>query len=125
MNLLEMLFIAFTCRANHSDGSTRLPSTHSLPAASDSLGKCASSSMQAGYRWTQKKKEDLAAGPPYYVPWSVFQREAKKKLAGWVARTRPLAEPLSPRGPQPVLRSLRTPIARLNGSAEPLDGVLE
>jgi hypothetical protein len=24
------------------------------------------------------------------------------KLAGWVARTRPLAEPLSPRGPQPV-----------------------
>ena len=25
-----------------------------------------------------------------------------EKKAGWVARTRPLAEPLSPRGPQPV-----------------------
>jgi hypothetical protein len=30
------------------------------------------------------------------------KRTNKTELAGWVARTRPLAEPLSPRGPQPV-----------------------
>ena len=46
-----------------------------------------------------------------------------KKMAGWVARTRPLAEPLSPRGPQPVLRSLRGGCAALNGSPEPPGGV--
>jgi hypothetical protein len=28
-------------------------------------------------------------------------------LAGWVARTRPFAEPLSPRGPQPVVAEHR------------------
>jgi len=28
-------------------------------------------------------------------------------MAGWVARTRSLSEPLSPRGPQPVLATLR------------------
>jgi len=28
-------------------------------------------------------------------------------LAGWVARTRPLAGPLSPRGPQPVVTHAR------------------
>jgi len=34
-------------------------------------------------------------------------REAEEeKLAGWVARTRPLSGPLSPRGPQPVLGRL-------------------
>jgi hypothetical protein len=27
-------------------------------------------------------------------------------MAGWVARTRPLAGPLSPRGPQPVVRQI-------------------
>ncbi len=43
--------------------------------------------------------------------------------AGWVARTRPLAEPLSPRGPQPVPRRLRMSMKGLNGSAEPLDRV--
>jgi len=47
----------------------------------------------------------------------------KKKVAGWVARTRPLAEPLSPRGPQPVPQRLRTRVARNNGSPEPPDGV--
>src|ERR1700688_2229590 len=46
-----------------------------------------------------------------------------KNLAGWVARTRPLAEPLSPRGPQPVLRTLRVGCVRLNGPAEPLGRV--
>jgi hypothetical protein len=45
------------------------------------------------------------------------------KLAGWVARTRPLAEPLSPRGPQPVLKRLRTCFEGLNGSPEPPGGV--
>ncbi len=34
-------------------------------------------------------------------------------IPGWVARTRSLAEPLSPRGPQPVLRRLRGFAARL------------
>src|ERR1700730_11008578 len=38
-----------------------------------------------------------------------------KNLAGWVARTRPLAEPLSPRGPQPVLHTLGNLGAWLNG----------
>jgi len=28
-------------------------------------------------------------------------------MAGWVARTRSLSEPLSPRGPQPVLARVR------------------
>jgi hypothetical protein len=32
-------------------------------------------------------------------------RKTTQTLAGWVARTRPLAEPLSPRGPQPVVTS--------------------
>ena len=47
----------------------------------------------------------------------------KRRVAGWVARTRPLAEPLSPRGPQPVLQRLRTALNGLNGSPEPLGGV--
>jgi hypothetical protein len=45
------------------------------------------------------------------------------KKAGWVARTRLLAEPLSPRGPQPVLQTLRMLTGGLNGSPEPRDGV--
>jgi|ERR1700674_3352 len=49
----------------------------------------------------------------------------KEKLAGWVARTRPLAEPLSPRGPQPVPRRLQTGPAPLNGPPEPANGVRE
>jgi hypothetical protein len=48
---------------------------------------------------------------------------SKTKMAGWVARTRPLAEPLSPRGPQPVPQRLRICTARYNGSPEPLNGV--
>jgi hypothetical protein len=54
-----------------------------------------------------------------------FRWRGKQKinLAGWVARTRPLAEPLSPRGPQPVLKRLRTYIEGLNGSPEPPGGV--
>jgi hypothetical protein len=40
-------------------------------------------------------------------------------MAGWVARTRPLAEPLSPRGPQPVLSKLQTRSVRLNGPPGP------
>jgi hypothetical protein len=47
----------------------------------------------------------------------------KEKLAGWVARTRPLAEPLSPRGPQPVPRRLQTGPAPLNGPPEPPNAV--
>src|SRR5580765_4465079 len=31
-------------------------------------------------------------------------RKENRTKAGWVARTRPLAEPLSPRGPQPVVQ---------------------
>jgi hypothetical protein len=49
--------------------------------------------------------------------------KAGKRVAGWEARTRLLAEPLSPRGPQPVLQTLRTFIGGLNGSPEPRDGV--
>jgi len=40
-------------------------------------------------------------------------------MAGWVARTRSLSGPLSPRGPQPVLGTLRGRLVGLNGSAEP------
>jgi hypothetical protein len=47
----------------------------------------------------------------------------KIRVAGWVARTRPLAEPLSPRGPQPVLRRLRGACETLNGPLEPVGGV--
>ena len=43
------------------------------------------------------------------------------KLAGWVARTRPLTEPLSPRGPQPVLTMLENRYGALNGSGEPFE----
>jgi hypothetical protein len=42
-----------------------------------------------------------------------------KKLAGWVARTRPLAEPLSPRGPQPVIERLREQLRKTNGPKAP------
>jgi len=43
----------------------------------------------------------------------------RRQLAGWVARTRPLAEPLSPRGPQPVMTILEGGRGALNGSGEP------
>jgi hypothetical protein len=53
----------------------------------------------------------------------VCEREEREigelRVAGWVARTRPLSEPLSPRGPQPVLSKLRGGFASDNGSAEP------
>src|SRR5437762_12809688 len=48
--------------------------------------------MQGGCRWREKKRR---ARSGHSCPGS-------EKKAGWVARTRPLAEPLSPRGPQPV-----------------------
>jgi len=47
------------------------------------------------------------------------ERRTVKSVAGWVARTRSLSGPLSPRGPQPVLSKLRGGFAALNGSAEP------
>ena len=51
-------------------------------------------------------------GPTQFVNQATVGGESvagrsTNRVAGWVARTRPLAEPLSPRGPQPVLRSLR------------------
>ena len=49
--------------------------------------------------------------------------DGRIRVAGWVARTRPLAEPLSPRGPQPVLRRLRGVCGALNGPLEPVGGV--
>jgi hypothetical protein len=52
-----------------------------------------------------------------------WRGKQEMKLAGWVARTRPLAEPLSPRGPQPVPQRLRTRIEGHNGSPEPPGGV--
>ena len=38
------------------------------------------------------------------LDWDLLQEGF---LAGWVARTRPLAGPLSPRGPQPVIIHVR------------------
>ena len=49
----------------------------------------------------------------------------EERKAGWVARTRLLAEPLSPRGPQPVLERLRAGCGALNGPLEPLERVPE
>ena len=67
----------------------------------------------------------------------VIEREAKSvKLSTWsynpscenwrvgLARTRPLAEPLSPRGPQPVIDKLREGLVWLNGPSEPKNRVL-
>src|SRR5579859_951939 len=50
---------------------------------------------------------------------AILRTEGSGNLAGWVARTRPLSGPLSPRGPQPVLSKLRGSFAALNGSPEP------
>jgi hypothetical protein len=44
-------------------------------------------------------------------------------MAGWVARTRPLTRPLSPRGPQPVVAILRLQLKRLNGPKALICGV--
>ena len=46
-------------------------------------------------------------------------RKDRLHKAGWVARTRPLSEPLSPRGPQPVLSTLRGCFVPPNGTLEP------
>jgi hypothetical protein len=54
------------------------------------------------------------------LPWEIGSQE---KLAGWVARTRPLAEPLSPRGPQPVLSKLQIGYVWLNGPPGPAKAV--
>src|SRR6266478_296882 len=51
------------------------------------------------------------------------EEERERKLAGWEARTRPLAGPLSPRGPQPVPQKLRDGPAGLNGPPEPRNRV--
>jgi hypothetical protein len=59
----------------------------------------------------------------YAVSAGVSIAGAGLRMAGWVARTRLLAEPLSPRGPQPVLRSLRVACEALNGPLEPLGRV--
>ena len=73
--------------------------------------------------------ERVKAGEPagvlrgYAVNAGVSIAGASLRMAGWVARTRLLAEPLSPRGPQPVLRSLRVECEWLNGPLEPLGGV--
>ena len=45
-----------------------------------------------------------------------------RPLAGWVARIRPLAEPLSPRGAQPVRLRLAGRPGALNGPREPIRG---
>jgi hypothetical protein len=37
------------------------------------------------------------------IDLSITERQATGKMAGWVARTRPLTGPLSPRGPQPTV----------------------
>jgi len=55
----------------------------------------------------QKEKEGLGAGPPPNALACNDEKKAEKETSGLVARTRPLAEPLSPRGPQPVPRRLR------------------
>ena len=44
-------------------------------------------------------------------------------MAGWVARTRPLAEPLSPRGPQPTEAILEAIERLLNGPMAPKKAV--
>jgi len=59
----------------------------------------------------------------YAVSAGVSTAGTGLRVAGWVARTRLLAEPLSPRGPQPVLRSLRVECEWLNGPLEPIGGV--
>src|SRR3989442_5545758 len=45
-----------------------------------------------------------------------------RPLAGWVARIRPLAEPLSPRGAQPVRLGLAGRPGALNGPRGPIRG---
>src|ERR1700722_18102004 len=69
---------------------------------------------------------DRSSGGAWERPFLGIRRplqETENSVAGWVARTRLLAEPLSPRGPQPVLRSLRAACGALNGPVEPLGGV--
>ena len=71
-----------------------------------------------GRRQAVKSKSTQPVVP--LLKWvNVGEETARKRLAGWVARTRPLAEPLSPRGPQPVLNKLQTRPVRLNGPADP------
>jgi hypothetical protein len=55
--------------------------------------------MDAQHPPNGSQSEDLDEGKP----------ELAGILAGWVARTRPFAEPLSPRGPQPVVAEHRGP----------------
>src|SRR6266849_8032480 len=78
--------------------------------------------MQAGFRIQKKRR---AWFRPSFAAALVFKKclGKQEKLAGWVARTRPLAEPLSPRGPQPVLRKLLSLYVSPNGPPEPANGV--
>jgi len=120
----DVQFADFTCRLNTSDC---LPCYSQATHSRITYGTVSArhhGRMQDEVRRTQTKREERgAARPPKHSEF--YSWEAEKKVAGWVARTRPLAEPLSPRGPQPVLQRLRTLLVRLNGSAEPLERVPE
>ena len=121
MTLETVQFADFTCRTNPSACPTPLLSNRSFESSLRNISLCGFSRMQGWDRLMQKKVRTWFQVLPYTLIGD--PEGSKKKVAGWVARTRPLAEPLSPRGPQPVPKRLRMPIARLNGSAEPLDGV--
>jgi hypothetical protein len=60
----------------------------------------------------RQKKATPGSGP-------ASPREGSKIWRVGIARTRPLAGPLSPRGPQPVVSKLRDSRAKLNGPPEP------
>src|SRR5882672_536333 len=103
-----LLPLAFTCRVIPlSTGSFRfgtLSFGRALPGELRTLPVYDARQLPSG------KDTELAAN---VMPLKVlFGREKAMReateLAGWEARTRPLAEPLSPRGPQPVPQRLRT-----------------
>src|SRR5437773_1711242 len=109
MNLAAMLVMAFTCRTNPSD---RVRASSLKQFIRQRLLEMGVSTTSLECKWDtggRKRKGGLGVKLSYHALWFELQRGSKKRnLAGWVARTRPLAEPLSPRGPQPVLRRLRT-----------------
>jgi len=74
--------------------------------------------MSPAYSWMNVSSETATPGK------CPAPSERSQNLAGWVSRTRPLAEPLSPRGPQPVVSKLRERRVRLNGPQEPKIEVL-
>src|SRR4029077_10890549 len=95
----DVQFADFTCRLNTSDC---LPCYSQATHSRITYGTVSArhhGRMQDEVRRTQTKREERgAARPPKHSEF--YSWEAEKKVAGWVARTRPLAEPLSPRGPQ-------------------------